>query len=417
MDERYDYPMRHMRRLAILTGVLAVLATGAFGQTVLSQGTLTSASANVGIDVSTSGPVPLYYTLSWSPVSTPVSPCLLSVASIANNVPTTIIAAQACGSAGSASSVQVLAGRVAIQPIIGSGSVYYALTAWVALPITGSASLSGMSSLGVPIAATATTVTSSTTAGTNRGSYYVGRLNTSQGTATTPVEVQAGVCNRSLSGTATDSILYTDVLPCTIIHARIDGNAVTETIPTPTSLNNSNAAFIYQNDSAQSDTLTPTTWQIALGHNAAAATLTVPANTKCTVQVDPTVASVWDAACYPNSTGATINTATKCGAAGSAANPSLVACAAAPAGHFSCASNASAGTCVVSTTAVTANSVIHIQPESGTAANTATGVTCNSTADSSLTTTRIASWTAATSFTINLGTYSGNECFSYVIVN
>ena len=114
--------------------------------------------------------------------------------------------------------------------------------------------------------------------------------------------------------------------------------------------------------------------------------------------------------------GATYATATECAAAGSGANPSLVACSAAAAGFFSCATNASTGTCVVSTTAVTANSVIQIQPDS--TLGTALSVTCNTTADSGLTAPRVSARSAGTSFTITLGTFTTHpECFSYVIIN
>src|SRR5581483_6582482 len=112
----------------------------------------------------------------------------------------------------------------------------------------------------------------------------------------------------------------------------------------------------------------------------------------------------------------TLTSATNCAAAGSAANPSLVACSAAPAGRFSCATNASTGTCVVSTTAVTANSIIQIQPDSS--LGTALSVTCNTSMDTGLTAPRVSARTAGTSFTISLGTFSTNpECFSYIIVN
>jgi hypothetical protein len=115
-------------------------------------------------------------------------------------------------------------------------------------------------------------------------------------------------------------------------------------------------------------------------------------------------------------TAALYATTTKCAAAGSAASPSLVACSAAPAGLFSCATNASAATCVISTTAVTANSVIQIQPDSS--LGTALSVTCNTTADSALTAPRVSARTAATSFTITLGTFTTNPlCFSYLIIN
>ena len=74
------------------------------------------------------------------------------------------------------------------------------------------------------------------------------------------------------------------------------------TIPTPTTLNNAKPIFIWQNDSASADTLTPTTFTIHLGSAAAGATLSVPANTVCAVSLDPFNASVWKANCHPNVT-------------------------------------------------------------------------------------------------------------------
>lgn len=115
-------------------------------------------------------------------------------------------------------------------------------------------------------------------------------------------------------------------------------------------------------------------------------------------------------------TGALYASATHCAAAGSGANPSIAACSAAPAGFFSCATNASTGTCQVNTTAVTANSTILVQPDS--TLGTALSVTCNTTADTGLTAPRVSARSAASSFTITLGTFSTNPlCFSYSIIN
>ena len=109
-------------------------------------------------------------------------------------------------------------------------------------------------------------------------------------------------------------------------------------------------------------------------------------------------------------------TTTNCAATGSGANPSVAACVAASSGAFSCATAASAGTCTVNTTAVTANSRIFVQPSAAEGANI--GVTCNTTADTGLTAPRISAKVAATSFTINLGTFGTNPlCFNYWIVN
>jgi len=107
---------------------------------------------------------------------------------------------------------------------------------------------------------------------------------------------------------------------------------------------------------------------------------------------------------------------TNCAAAGTAANPSVASCAAAPAGSFSCATNASGGTCVVNTTAVTSNSEIFITQRSDTTTGTRLSVTCNTTLTTVIP--EITAVTAATSFTINLGTITTNpECFSYYIIN
>jgi hypothetical protein len=113
---------------------------------------------------------------------------------------------------------------------------------------------------------------------------------------------------------------------------------------------------------------------------------------------------------------ANYQTTANCSATGTAANPSVASCGAAAAGSFSCATNASTGTCVVNTTAVTANSEIFITQRSDTTTGTRLGVTCNATLTTAIP--EITAVTAATSFTINLGTITTNpECFSYMIVN
>lgn len=108
-------------------------------------------------------------------------------------------------------------------------------------------------------------------------------------------------------------------------------------------------------------------------------------------------------------------TTTNCSAAGTAANPSVVSCSAAPEGAFACDAAASTGTCTVNTTAVTANSNIWVQPAS--AVSSRLSVTCSSTADTALSAPRLASLSAGTSFTINLGTFTGELCFIYKIDN
>lgn len=112
----------------------------------------------------------------------------------------------------------------------------------------------------------------------------------------------------------------------------------------------------------------------------------------------------------------TYSAVNKCTATGTAANPSVVSCSAAAAGIFSCATNASTGTCVIDTTAITANSTVLVQPDSS--LGSALSVTCNTTADTGLTAPRVGARTSGTSFTLELGTFSSNPvCFSYFIIN
>jgi hypothetical protein len=170
---------------------------------------------------------------------------------------------------------------------------------------SGGGGLSGQTALGIPIAATATTSTSSTTPGTNQGTYLIGRINTVQGTATTPVEIQAGDCGSpgTISGaTTTYTVVYTDVVGCNVVHDRAASGTATITLPTPTTLNNTAPIFVYSNYSPQNDTLTPTTWTISQGTSAAGASLTVNSGFACKVQPDPVNASTWKADCHQMTT-------------------------------------------------------------------------------------------------------------------
>jgi hypothetical protein len=107
-----------------------------------------------------------------------------------------------------------------------------------------------------------------------------------------------------------------------------------------------------------------------------------------------------------------------CKAVGTAASPSVAACGSAAAGHFSCATNATGATCTINTTAVTATSTIIVQESDVTAVGTLLGVTCNTSTTVIPTSRFLASQTAGTGFTINLGTITTNPaCFNYWIIN
>ncbi len=111
-------------------------------------------------------------------------------------------------------------------------------------------------------------------------------------------------------------------------------------------------------------------------------------------------------------------TTTNCAGVGTSASPSVVTCAAASAGHFSCATAATGATCQVNTTAVTANSQIFVQEDDAAYVGTRLGVTCNTSTNVLPASRLLASGTANTGFTINLGTVTTNPaCFSFNIVN
>jgi len=108
-------------------------------------------------------------------------------------------------------------------------------------------------------------------------------------------------------------------------------------------------------------------------------------------------------------------TKTSCAAIGTAANPSVASCAAAPAGSFACSTSASAGTCQVNTTAVTTNAVIIVQETSS--VGTILSVTCN-TSPTVTPAVLLATQTSGTGFVINMPTITTNPaCFNYWVVS
>jgi trimeric autotransporter adhesin len=111
-------------------------------------------------------------------------------------------------------------------------------------------------------------------------------------------------------------------------------------------------------------------------------------------------------------------TGTNCIANGTAANPSVVTCGSSAAGMFSCATNASTGTCQVNTSAVTANSEIFITQNQADGGASQLNVTCNTGLDLAAAAPVLKTKAAGASFTINLGTVTTNPaCFEYFIIN
>ncbi len=113
--------------------------------------------------------------------------------------------------------------------------------------------------------------------------------------AVQPTCPQVGLTARAISGaTATDTVLYSDVVGQIIDHDKAGSQAVTVTLPTPTTLGNPNAVFLYTNHSAQTDTITPqNAWTIQSNTTAAGATLSMPPGYAARISVDPFNATQW----------------------------------------------------------------------------------------------------------------------------
>jgi hypothetical protein len=111
---------------------------------------------------------------------------------------------------------------------------------------------------------------------------------------------------------------------------------------------------------------------------------------------------------------ATLSSQLTCAANGTAANPSLVACTAGPVGSFSCDPAASTGTCVVSSTAITANSQILLTPTAS--KGTLLSVTCNTAP--TLPPSVLITAQATGTFTVKMPTYTTNPvCYDYLVIN
>jgi hypothetical protein len=100
--------------------------------------------------------------------------------------------------------------------------------------------------------------------------------------AVAPAAVQAGFNGRSIiTSSSTDTVLCSDNL--TEINHDVAGTAaVNETLPTPTTLGNTNFGYSYCNYSAYTDQITPQTWTINL-----AGYVLVPPGTCARVKPDP----------------------------------------------------------------------------------------------------------------------------------
>lgn len=154
-----------------------------------------------------------------------------------------------------------------------------------------------------------TAVSTGPTPPATNGQYLCGYTVTSSA-AVAPTCPQTGISNRSITGAATtDTVTYADVEGAIITHDQAASGTVNETLPTATTLGNANAVYVYANHSAQTDTITPTTWTIQKGTSAAGASITVASGVTCRIHVDSVSATNWLADCGGTGTGTTITVA------------------------------------------------------------------------------------------------------------
>jgi hypothetical protein len=124
---------------------------------------------------------------------------------------------------------------------------------------------------------------------------------------------QLGQGGRSIiAATTTDTVLYSDNLTV-VTHDQAASGTVGVTLPTATTLGNPSFAYVYCNHSAQTDTITPTTWTIQEAISAAGASITVVPGTCYRIKVDPNSATNWLAdsggggGTFPLKVGGTVN--------------------------------------------------------------------------------------------------------------
>lgn len=143
-----------------------------------------------------------------------------------------------------------------------------------------------------------------TTPPTTNGQYTCGYTVTA-GVAVAPTCPQLGIGGRSITGAATtDTVAFGDNVTV-VTHDKAATGAVNETLPTATTLANPNFLYKYCNHSAQTDTITPTTWTIQVGASAGAASASVPSGACLSVKVDPNSSTQWlgDLTNIPTGTG------------------------------------------------------------------------------------------------------------------
>ena len=170
----------------------------------------------------------------------------------------------------------------------------------VTLADAGAFPVSGQSQYSIPVAASAALLSSTVCTPPAANGLYPFEYTVTGGTSVAPDCSQVGIAARSINGaTTTDTVgasTIKDSICIPITHDIAGSQAVTITIPTPTTLANTYSCVIYDNHSAQTDTLKATTWTMQANNTAAVAGSTgisIPPATKVTAIVDPFNATQW----------------------------------------------------------------------------------------------------------------------------
>ena len=190
-----------------------------------------------------------------------------------------------------------------VQLSVAPYQIYYcsASNTWTAVG-SGSGTITNQATNSIPVNTNGTATALNSVACTppvTIGQFNVGYTNpTAAGTAPncSQVGVPASTVNAATTTYAVGTVAPNESLCFPIVHDIAGSQPVVATIPTPTTLANANACVIFDNHSAQTDTLKATTWTMQANSAAAVAGstgITINPGTKAVAYVDPFNATQW----------------------------------------------------------------------------------------------------------------------------
>lgn len=118
-----------------------------------------------------------------------------------------------------------------------------------------------------------------------------------KGQVTANSNTAVGLGGRAVTGAATTDSIVSGDNATVIDHDQAASGTVNQTLPTATTLGNASFVYSYANHSAQTDTITPTTWTIQKGSAAAGSSISIPSGGFVRITVDPNSSTNWLADC------------------------------------------------------------------------------------------------------------------------